>query len=258
MAYAAHHVGPERALGYSLPDDLLSGTGLRIAYGITESIPFLGPYLASLMFGGQFPSSGLIARIYPVHIFVLPAAIAGLLGLHLGMLWLQRHTEYAGPGRDDRTIMGTPLVPAYALRTAGYFFLCAGVLTVLGAFVQVNPVWLYGPYHAWNSTTAAQPDWYMGWLEGAVRLFPAWNIRIGWFLLPGVFWPAVVLPGLIFGALYTWPWIDALSPATPPSTTCLSCRASAPGARPWAPVSLRFSSCFWWPAATMCSQCCWA
>ncbi len=196
-------------LGYSLPDDLLSGTGLRIAYSITESIPFLGPYLASLMFGGQFPSTGLIARIYPVHIFVLPAAIASLLGLHLGILWLQRHSEYAGPGRDDRTIAGTPLVPAYALRTGGYFFLCAGVLTALGAFAQVNPVWLYGPYQAWNSTTAAQPDWYMGWLEGAVRLFPAWNIRLGWFLLPGVFWPAVVLPGLIFGALYLWPWLDA-------------------------------------------------
>lgn len=197
--------------GYSLPDDLLSGTGLRIAYSITESIPFVGPSMASLMFGGQFPTTGLIARIYPVHIFLLPAVIASLLGLHLGLLWLQRHTEYAGPGRDDRTVVGTPLVPAYALRTVGYFFFCAGVLTLLGAFAQVNPVWLYGPYHAWDSTTAAQPDWYMGWLEGAVRLFPAWNIRIGWFLLPGVFWPAAVLPGMIFGALYVWPYLDAFA-----------------------------------------------
>jgi quinol---cytochrome-c reductase cytochrome b subunit len=197
--------------GYSLPDDLLSGTGLRIAYSITESIPLIGPWLASLMFGGQFPTTGLIARIYPVHIFLLPAAIAGLLGLHLGLLWLQRHSEYAGPGRDNRTVVGTPLVPAYALRTTGYFFLCAGALTLLGAFVQINPVWLYGPYHAWDSTTAAQPDWYMGWLEGAVRLFPSWDIRIDGFLLPALFWPAVVLPGLIFGALYMWPWVDGIA-----------------------------------------------
>ena len=113
-------VGFNGLMGYSLPDDLLSGTGLRVAYSITESIPFLGPTMASLMFGGQFPTSGIIARIYPVHIFLLPAGIAGLLGLHLGMLWLQRHTEFPGPGRDDRTIVGTPMVPAYALRTTGY------------------------------------------------------------------------------------------------------------------------------------------
>jgi ubiquinol-cytochrome c reductase cytochrome b subunit len=197
--------------GYSLPDDLLSGTGLRIAYSITESIPFVGPLLASLMFGGQFPTTGLISRIYPVHIFLLPAAIASLLGLHLGLLWLQRHTQYPGPGRDDRTVVGTPLMPAYALRTVGYFFLCAGVLTAMGAFIQVNPVWLYGPFHPWDSTTAAQPDWYMGWLEGAVRLFPSWDIHIGWFLVPALFWPAAVLPGLIFGALYLWPWVDGFA-----------------------------------------------
>jgi len=197
-------------LGYSLPDDLLSGTGLRIAYSITESIPLVGPSMASLMFGGEFPTGDIIGRIYPVHIFLLPAAIAGLLGLHLGLVWLQRHTEFPGAGRDERTIVGTPLVPAYALRTGGYLMLCAGVLTAFGAFLQVNPVWLYGPYRAWDATTAAQPDWYMGWLEGAVRLFPAWDIQLGGFLLPAIFWPAVVLPGLVFTPLFVWPWLDAL------------------------------------------------
>ncbi len=204
-------VGFNGLMGYSMPDDLLSGTGLRVAYSITESIPFLGPTMASLMFGGQFPTSGIIARIYPVHIFLLPAGIAGLLGLHLGMLWLQRHTEFPGPGRDDRTIVGSPMVPAYALRTTGYFMLVAGVLTAFGALLQINPVWLYGPYTAWDSTTSAQPDWYMGWLEGAVRLFPGWDIQIGSFLLPAVFWPAVVLPGLIFTPLFLWPWLDGIA-----------------------------------------------
>jgi ubiquinol-cytochrome c reductase cytochrome b subunit len=204
-------VGFNGLMGYSLPDDLLSGTGLRVAYSITESIPFLGPTLASLMFGGQFPTSGIIARIYPVHIFLLPAGIAGLLGLHLGMLWLQRHTEFPGPGRDDRTVVGTPMVPAYALRTTGYLMLVAGVLTAFGGLLQINPVWLYGPYTAWDSTTSAQPDWYMGWLEGAVRLFPGWDIQIGSFVLPAVFWPAVVLPGLIFTPLFLWPWLDGIA-----------------------------------------------
>ena len=204
-------VGFNGLFGYSLPDDLLSGTGLRIAYSITESIPFLGPWLASVMFGGQFPTGGIIGRIYPVHIFLLPAAIGGLLGLHLGMLWLQRHTQFPGPGRDDRTVVGTPMVPAYALRTTGYFFLVAGVLTAFGAFLQINPVWLYGPYTAWDASTQSQPDWYMGWLEGAVRMMPGWDIHIGWFLLPAIFWPAVVLPGLIFTPMFLWPWLDQMA-----------------------------------------------
>jgi ubiquinol-cytochrome c reductase cytochrome b subunit len=204
-------VGFNGLMGYSLPDDLLSGTGLRIAFSITESIPFVGPTLASVLFGGDFPTTGIIARIYPVHIFLLPAAIAGLLGAHLGLLWLQRHTEFPGPGRNDRTMVGSPMVPQYALRTTGYFLLLAGVLTAFGALLQINPVWLYGPFRATDATTSAQPDWYMGWLEGAVRMFPGWDIQIGGFLLPAIFWPAVVLPGLIFTPLFLWPWLDWLA-----------------------------------------------
>ena len=141
----------------------------------------------------------------------VPAAIAGLLGAHLGLLWLQRHTEFPGPGRDDRTMVGSPMVPQYALRTTGYFLLLAGVITAFGAWLQVNPVWLYGPFRATDATTSAQPDWYMGWLEGAVRMFPGWDIQIGGFLLPAIFWPAVVLPGLIFTPLFLWPWLDSLA-----------------------------------------------
>jgi ubiquinol-cytochrome c reductase cytochrome b subunit len=195
--------------GYSLPDDLLSGTGLRIAYSITESTPFLGPQMASLMFGGDFPQSGVIARIYPVHILLVPMAIAGVLSAHLGLLWFQRHTRFPGRRPDDRTIVGTPLVPAYALRTTGYFFLVSGLLTLLGGFLQINPVWLYGPYNPWDATTAAQPDWYTGWLEGAVRMFPGWDLRIAGIYIPGLFWPAAILPGLVLGFLFLWPWVDA-------------------------------------------------
>ncbi len=201
-------VGMNGLFGYSLPDDLLSGTGLRISFAITESIPFVGPALASLLFGGEFPAGGLIARVYPVHIFLLPAVIGGLLGAHLGLMWLQRHTQFPGPGRSDKVIVGTPMVPAYALRTTGYLLIVAGVCTAFAAFVQINPVWLYGPYRAWDATTAAQPDWYMGWLEGGVRLMPGWDIQIGGLLIPAIFWPAVVLPGLIFTPLFLVPWLD--------------------------------------------------
>ncbi len=194
--------------GYSAPDDLLSGTGLRITFSIIESIPLIGPWLAFLIFGGNFPSGAFLARLFPLHILLLPGLIAALLGLHLAMLWRQKHTVYRSSGGDDRTIVGTPLFPNYALRTGGYFFLVGGMLAALGAFLQVNPVWLYGPYQPWSATSAAQPDWYTGWLEGALRLFPAWDIHIGGFLLPAIFWPGVVLPLLLFGFLYYWPWLD--------------------------------------------------
>jgi ubiquinol-cytochrome c reductase cytochrome b subunit len=215
--------------GYSLPDDLLSGTGLRIAYSITESIPFLGPWLASVMFGGPFPNGVLISRIYPVHIFLVPALIAGLLAVHLGVLWLQRHTEYPGPGRDERTVVGTPLVPAYALRTTGYLLLIGAVLSFMGSFLQINPLWLYGPYRAWNATTMAQPDWYTTWLEGAVRLFPAWDLQLGPVLIPGIFWPSVVLPAVVFTLLTVWPWIDAVLTRDRRFHNLLSWPAQRPG-----------------------------
>jgi ubiquinol-cytochrome c reductase cytochrome b subunit len=194
--------------GYSVPDDLLSGTGLRITFSIVESIPLIGPWLAFLVFGGSFPSVDFVARLFPLHIFLLPGLIAALLGAHLFILWRQKHTVYPSGGGDDRTIVGTPLFPSYALRTVGYFFLVGGMLAALGAFLQVNPVWLYGPYSPFSVTSAAQPDWYTGWLEGALRLFPAWDIHIGGFLLPAIFWPGFVLPLLLFGFLYYWPWLD--------------------------------------------------
>ena len=194
--------------GYSAPDDLLSGTGLRIAFSILLSIPLIGPWLAFLIFGGSFPSDAFVARLFPLHIFLIPGLIAALLGAHLFMLWRQKHTVYRSGGGDDKSIVGTRLFPNYALRSGGYFFLVGGMLAALGAFIQINPVWLYGPYTPWSATSAAQPDWYTGWLEGALRLFPAWDVHIGGFLLPAIFWPGVVLPLLLFGFLYYWPWLD--------------------------------------------------
>jgi len=194
--------------GYSIPDDLLSGTGLRITFSITQSIPLIGPLLAFLMFGGNFPSEAFVPRMLPLHMFLVPGIIGALLALHMGMLWRQGHTEFKGPLADERTIVGTRLFPAYALRTLGLFFLIAGVIAALAGFFQINPIWLYGPYRPWDATVAAQPDWYTTWLEGALRVFPAWDIQIGGFLLPGLFWPAVVFPGIFFGFLYIWPWLD--------------------------------------------------
>jgi len=195
--------------GYSLPDDLLSGTGLRIAYSIAESIPLVGTRLAGLAFGGAYPSPEVIPRLYTLHILLVPVVIVALLSVHLALLVRQKHTQFPGPGRSERNVVGTRLWPRFAAKTVGLFFLVAATLALLGGLAQINPVWLYGPYHPAQVSAPAQPDWYMGWLEGALRLFPNWEIRAFGFEIPNPFFPGVLLPGLTFGALYAWPFLEA-------------------------------------------------
>jgi len=215
--------------GYSIPDDLLSGTGLQITYAITESIPLIGPTLASWAFGGEFPTQAFIARMFPLHIFLVPALIAGLLAAHLGLLWRQHHTQFAGRERTERRVVGTRLFPAYALRTLGFFFMVFAVLAFMGGFFQINPIWLYGPYRPWDATVNAQPDWYTTWLEGGLRLFPGWDIQIGGFLLPAIFWPAIVLPGILFTLIFVWPWLDAIATRDPAFHNLLDTPCARPG-----------------------------
>ena len=197
--------------GYSLPDDLLSGVGLRIAYSIAISIPFIGPWMAFLVFGGKFGSPEIIGRLFIIHVLLIPAAIAGILGAHLAIVWRQKHTQFLIPGALETNVVGERLWPTYATKSVGLFFGVAAVLSFLGGLVQINPVWLYGPYAAAQVSSPAQPDWYLGWLEGALRLFPAWQFRIFGLEIPNVFLPAVVLPGITFGLLYAWPFIEAWS-----------------------------------------------
>jgi quinol---cytochrome-c reductase cytochrome b subunit len=195
--------------GYSLPDDLLSGVGLRIAYSIAISIPFIGPWMAFLVFGGKFGSPEIIGRLFIIHVLLIPAAIAGILGAHLAIVWRQKHTQFLIPGALEDNVVGERLWPTYATKSVGLFFGVAAVLSFLGGLVQINPIWLYGPYGPAQVSSPAQPDWYLGWLEGALRLFPAWSFRIFGLEIPNVFLPAVVLPGITFGLLYAWPFIEA-------------------------------------------------
>ncbi len=195
--------------GYSLPDDLLSGTGLHIAYAVMLSIPFLGPWMAFLLFGGEFPADEIISRLYVMHILLIPAAIIGLLGAHLAILWRQKHTQFRGARRRENNVVGSYLWPNYAAKSLGLFFFVSAVLAALGGLAQINPVWLYGPFRPDIVTTAAQPDWYVGWLEGALRLFPNWEPSAFGMTLPNAFFPGALLPGVTFGLLYAWPFLEA-------------------------------------------------
>ena len=195
--------------GYSLLDDQLSGTGIRIAYSVMIAVPFVGPWLASLLFGGGFPGPDIIPRLFIIHVLIVPVAIVVLLSAHLGILVRHKHTHFPGRGARDDNVVGERLWPTYAFKAGGLFFFVAGVLAALAGFVQINPIWIYGPFQPENVSSASQPDWYMGWLEGALRLMPDWETRIGWFTIPNPFWGGVLLPGITFGLLYVWPWLEA-------------------------------------------------
>ena len=193
-------------IGYSLPDDLVSGTGLRIAYSILLSIPFVGSYLATFLFSGNFPGNAIIPRFYTIHVLILPAIIALLIGAHLGLLVRQKHTQFPGEGRTERNVVGSPMFPTFMAKTTGFLFMVTGVLGLLGGLAQINPIWQFGSYQADKISYAVQPDWYMGWLDGALRIMPSWEWT-GWgHTLPWeVFFPAVLFPGLVFNIALVGP-----------------------------------------------------
>ncbi len=195
--------------GYSLPDDLLSGTGLRVGFSIIQSIPVVGHWLAFWLFGGEFPGEVITQRLFIGHVWILPAIMGGLIAAHLALIVRQKHTHFPGPGRRESNVVGERMWPTYATKSTGLFFLVAGVLAALGGFAQINPVWLYGPYEPTTVTSGVQPDWYMGWIEGAIRLLPPVEIVAFGYQIPNIFFAGVALPGLIFLGLYGYPFVEA-------------------------------------------------
>jgi ubiquinol-cytochrome c reductase cytochrome b subunit len=200
----------EGYVGYSLLDDLLSGMGLAIGNGAALSIPGVGGALGSLIWDGPFPGGGaFLPRLFFVHVFVLPALIAVLIGVHLALIVRPHHTQFPGPGRRESNVVGSPLWPGYALRSLGMFAAVASVLVLLGAFIQINPIWQWGPYEPWLGENGAQPDWYLGWLIGALRLMPNLEIHaFGRTLVPNPFFGGLLFPTVVFVVLYAWPWLE--------------------------------------------------
>ncbi len=196
--------------GYSLPDDVLSGNGLRIADGVAKSIPLIGTFASLGLFGGEFPGTVLIPRLFAAHILLIPGLILALVTAHLLLVVVHKHTQYAGPGRTEKNVVGYPLLPVYIAKAGGFFFIVFGVLALMGALIQINPVWNYGPYDPSPVSAGAQPDWYMLFLEGALRLMPGWEVVVfGFTLSLNILVPGVVLPGILFTFLGAYPFIEA-------------------------------------------------
>jgi ubiquinol-cytochrome c reductase cytochrome b subunit len=195
--------------GYSLPDDLLSGTGVRFIEGVILAMPLVGSYLQMFIFGGEFPGHDIIPRFFTVHVLLLPGIMLGLLVAHLILVFYHKHTQFPGAGKTNTNVVGMPLLPVYMAKAGGFFFLVFGVISVIAATFSVNPIWVLGPYRPDQVSTNAQPDWYMGFSEGLIRFMPGWEVHLwGHTLVLGVFIPLVIFP-LVLAAIAVYPFIES-------------------------------------------------
>ncbi|MFD5553031.1 cytochrome bc complex cytochrome b subunit [Streptomyces sp. NPDC127068] len=196
--------------GYSLPDDLLSGTGVRFMQGAVLSVPIVGTYLAFFLFGGEFPGHDFVARFYSAHVLLIPGIMVGLIVAHLILVVYHKHTQFPGPGRTQKNVVGMPLMPVYMAKAGGFFFLVFGVIAVISAMVTLNPIWSIGPYRPDMVSTGAQPDWYMGFSEGLIRVMPGWEINFaGHTLVLGVFIPLMIVFPLVLVSIAVYPFIES-------------------------------------------------
>jgi ubiquinol-cytochrome c reductase cytochrome b subunit len=202
--------------GYSLPDDGLSGTGLRIASAIMLSIPVIGTWLSASVFGGEFPGEFIIGRFYILHVLLIPGGLLALISIHLALVFKQKHTQWPGPMRTNSNVVGERMFPRYALKQGGFFAAVAGVIALLAGLFQINPIWLFGPYRAYEVSSGSQPDWYVMFMDGLVRLMPPWQITLPIYIggghgysIPPLFWPAVVGLGALTTIPIFYPFIEA-------------------------------------------------
>jgi ubiquinol-cytochrome c reductase cytochrome b subunit len=196
--------------GYSLPDDLLSGTGLRIADGLIKATPVVGTYMSFFIFGGEFPGDVIIPRLYILHVLLIPGLLLALIGVHMVLLVYHKHTQWPGPGRSEQNVVGYPMLPVYMAKAGGFFFMVFGVTALMGGLLSINPVWKYGPYDPSKVTAGSQPDWYMGIAEGLLRIMPNWETHIwGHTISWNVMIPGQILPFVLFGMIIGWPFLEA-------------------------------------------------
>ncbi|MDY3127844.1 MAG: cytochrome bc complex cytochrome b subunit [Corynebacterium sp.] len=197
----------EGFLGYSLPDDLLSGVGLRIASAIILGVPIIGTWIHWAVFGGDFPSDLMLDRFYILHVLILPGIILGLIAAHLILVWFQKHTQFPGPGRAENNVVGVRIMPVFATKAIGMGFMTAGVLALMSGLLTINAIWLLGPYSPSAVSAGSQPDIYMLWTDGMARILPAWELYLGNYTIPSAFWVAL-LCGLLVVLLIAYPFIE--------------------------------------------------
>lgn len=196
--------------GYSLPDDLLSGTGIRAADGFLKATPVVGSYMSFFLFGGEFPGDSIIPRLYTIHILLIPGILLALIAAHMLLLVYHKHTQWPGPGRTEQNVVGFPMLPVYAAKAGGFFFIVFGMVAMMGALLTINPVWKFGPYDPTKVTAGSQPDWYMGWPDGLLRIMPGWeSVIFGYTISWNVMLPILIVPPLMLTILILLPFLES-------------------------------------------------
>ena len=198
----------EGFMGYSLPDDLLSGVGLRIMSAIIIGLPIIGTWLHWMMFNGDFPGDMIIPRLYIAHVLILPALLLGLIAAHLALVWYQKHTQFPGAGRTENNVVGVRILPIFAVKSVSFGLITFGFLALFAGIFQINAIWNLGPYNPSQVSAGSQPDIYMLWTDGAARVMPPWELYLGSYTIPAVFWVAL-LCGILVVLLFAYPFIEA-------------------------------------------------
>jgi ubiquinol-cytochrome c reductase cytochrome b subunit len=200
----------EGFLGYSLPDDLLSGTGLRAVSAFILSIPVIGTWTHWAVFGGDYPGEIIIPRFYSLHILLLPGIILALVGVHVALVWFQKHTQFPAPRATEKNVIGLRVLPSFAAKGGGFFAVVFGIIIAMAGLFQINPIWNLGPYNPSQVSAGVQPDFYMGFLDGMVRIWPAWEVRnlFGHYMIPAVFFPSILGATVLMIIVIMYPWIE--------------------------------------------------
>jgi ubiquinol-cytochrome c reductase cytochrome b subunit len=169
----------------------------------------VGTYASFFLFGGEYPGNLIIPRLYIIHVLLIPALLLALISAHLFFMFHQKHTQMPGKGHTNTNVVGAPMYPYFMAKTGAFFFFIFAVLALLSTFAQINPIWLYGPYNPSAITAGSQPDFYLGPLEGSLRIMPAWEWNVfGHTFAFNVFIPALVPLGIIFTGAALWPFLE--------------------------------------------------
>jgi ubiquinol-cytochrome c reductase cytochrome b subunit len=199
----------EGFFGYSLPDDLLSGTGIRVTLsGIVLSIPVIGTWLHWAIFGSEFPGDLIVPRMYTLHILLLPGIMLALIAVHLALVWYQKHTQFPGVRRKETNVIGVRIMPVFAIKAGAFFAIVTAVIALMAGLFQINAIWNYGPYLNSEVSAGSQPDWYLGWADGLLRIYPAWELYLGNYTVPAVFFAGAVGMGVLFTLLLSYPFLE--------------------------------------------------
>ena len=172
------------------------------------AVPVIGTWMHWAIFGGEFPGTEIIPRIYIAHVLLIPGILLALIAVHVGLVWYQKHTQFPAAGRTEGNVVGVRILPTFAAKGGAFFAVTVGVLGVMAGLFQINPIWNFGPYDPAHISAGSQPDWYVLFTEGMLRIFPPWDIYLGNYNIPPAFWASPAFLPILYAIAGAYPFIE--------------------------------------------------